>query len=1384
MRSALGWAAAGLLIAVSLTTANSGEDRQNGIPLPEIAVAKAGKPPHIDGVIEPGEWDAAPALTGFVVPGSPHQRLARNQSVYRITYDDQFIYVAIKNYRGATWDMLAKNAREEDDISVVFDTSNEIWFTPPSSPQATFQSIFNTYPCVYDIKMIPSLGYSSQGWRAGWEIASTETDEYWIVEARAPIRSFGVERITDGSSWHALFSTDVLGGKDGGFRRWGPWITSGFKDISGHGPIRFHENTPVVQVYDVESLFTGKLKFPMGVTGPMQGKSKVAVTVRIGAGPAQAATDMIMEKAVEVENGRHEEFTLEGDVARAGLPEVEIAERGSSGDTTRKCPQGFCEITAKTADGPILYHSLFPFVVDGFTRTPAQIKKSPYDAPFGVTAKHAPLSKKLLVKIDRLYMDNREAAAKGQARLVDLATKKAVVSVPIAPFRHDFSKFAMDVSALKLPVETEADWAGAKKAREENKLIDELNKELKGKGQAGLPLRELPGPKPAEFSLEVSLADAAGKEIATTAVPVRMMDYQFEWLGHNLGISDKVLPPWTPLAWSNGILSMWNKRYRLNGLGLAEEIWNSNAKQLSGPMRLVARIDGKEVEVAGGMPVMRKLSEANADLTGTANCGDLDIQVKTRVEFDGFVRNTMTIAPRKPVPVERLALVVAIPKSEADCFMTTAGGWNACNGFTPEKWDSRESTAGTRLGNFMPYILLTDSERGFCWFGDNDKGYVLDPKEPTQELTTQDDQVILRINFINKPGILGDPTTVEYGWMVSPQKPQPSGWRAWSIDYRRYYPKARTVFYADFDRRVCWDYYSSPYPMDMDKSRTMINPDADQRKVVRCVGHTGDALGFYEDYKGRSFAPLCADWGEQPGVQGSGEVARSRGPNDYEIWHWDRWIRLGGLSGIYFDINYLGDNWNYLTGTAYVLPDGRIQPGYGYLGQREYQKRLRYIFNANGKQPPNIWLHSTHGQPIFSWLADVTMEGEDAHPSGSEGDDYQDAQPAGRLRSIGRGSNLGVIPTTMCQASRNTNSPKFPFLAYQYIGWMGVHDVIGGAGDGTAFWHALAAENEFWRDDIRFLPYWRTGLGVEPKTDGVIASALVYPHRALVWIVNTVRENRVTEIQFDFAKLGLDAGRTAALDAETGLPLELRRSAVSLPVPGRLWRAVRLIEPQALKAGETFSAHFENGEAVADEAIGHPYAFNDRMDALVACAPGKSGNGMWLDETVNFSARNHISPECGSIQWQVFLGAASAGCLLSFDRGPKTIQQPDEAGIQKLIISYDKGQVGIERVMTELTGDAKQPTKQFKTVMASAGWKIQDQPSWHSLEIRWQDKQLILLADSSELLRTDIPDGMPIQPAQSGLSPDMSRLQNWGTSMFAFGPMPGAAIDDLVCRRP
>ncbi len=1136
-------------------------------PLPEMAVPRTAHPPVIDGKISPGEWDRAAACSGFVkaFDGGP----AHVQSIAWITFDSRYIYVAFKNYRGARLSFLSASARRADDERIVNDPANEVWISPPASPAVTFQSIFNVYPAVLDVKMIPSLGNSSKAWSGKWEVASSQTADSWTVEARAPIAAFGPAAIANGETWRALFATDILSDPDK-FRAWAPG--GAFADIPRHGFLHFTYDGPAFQLLDMESVFTGKAALAVAAVQGLHTRSSIQVTARFGAALDSRPGDINITRTVSPAAGATEPFTLTADLASLA--------------------KGFCEITASDG-GAVLYHQTFPFTADGFVRrAPAALKTTPYDQPFGLEASYAPLSKKLLVKIDRYYMPRRGAVAGGRIELTDPRTGKIVAARAAAAFLEDYSEFPVDLKELQPPVETQQDWDRAKR-------------------------KEAPPTAAAEYRLKAVLTARDGSEIAAATIPVKLLGYQFEWLPNQIGISDRAIPPWTPVTRSGSTVSLWNKQYAMNGAGLAEKLTNGGAAQLTGPMRLEAVVSGRKSDLESDAIAAGKQSEAAIEFSGGAHAGAVRVQVRTRVEFDGFVWNEMTVAPTQ-ANLERLSLVVDMPEREAPFFVTTSGSWSSYYGATPERWDSRESSLTGLTGNFVPYILLTDSERGFSWFADNERGWRLDPALPTQQVSRHDGLVTLRVDFVNRPGPVAQPISIRYGWMATPQKPQPKGWRGYLIDFGKYFPQATPLFWNEADWAVSWPYYSSPFPKDYEKSRKLLAASAD-KGTVGCVGNIAHAIARYVDYQGRDFAAVAGDWGAVPGDRQDGNVARSRGPNDFQLFHFDRWARLSGLSCLYFDENYLSEDRNYLTGGAYLLPDERVQPGYDFLGLREYNKRLRYMFHANGMAPPNLWQHTTGQHPVYAWMPDVSMEAENVEPADLK-DDYMEALPAGRLRSIGMGRNLGSAPFVMDQNSRHFKGPVSQFLSDQLVGWVLAHDILP---EGTAFWPVLSSELELWRDDVRFLPYWSPGLGVASLTAGVEVSAHARPGNAVLWIVNQRREDVNARVRLDWKKLGFTtAAAPRAYDAETGDPYPVENDSIQVSVPKRMWRAVRLFQPSALQGDMTFVAHFDS-EAAADEAFGGRYPLGKSLPPLIA---GKDGRALALDQPVAFLARQHVTP--------------------------------------------------------------------------------------------------------------------------------------------------------------
>jgi hypothetical protein len=191
----------------------------------------------------------------------------------------------------------------------------------------------------------------------------------------------------------------------------------------------------------------------------------------------------------------------------------------------------------------------------------------------------------------------------------------------------------------------------------------------------------------------------------------------------------------------------------------------------------------------------------------------------------------------------------------------------------------------------------------------------------------------------------------------------------------------------------------------------------------------------------------------------------------------------------------------------------------------------------------------------------------------------------------------------------------------------------------------LAAELELWRDDVRFLPWWMKGTGIESTSSGVLASAHARPGNTVLWIVNTNRADKIAAIRIDPRKIGLDPGLDIqAYDAEDGTRYPIAGGLLTVLVPKRMWRAVRLSQPQFLGREVGFVADFEH-EVAATEAWGGRYPLGDSLPQPVA--EGRTGKGASLDTPLVFAARHHVSGAQGVISLDVRLGGSTGGALVT-----------------------------------------------------------------------------------------------------------------------------------------
>ncbi|MDH7569735.1 MAG: DUF6067 family protein, partial [Armatimonadota bacterium] len=168
---------------------------------------------------------------------------------------------------------------------------------------------------------------------------------------------------------------------------------------------------------------------------------------------------------------------------------------------------------------------------------------------------------------------------------------------------------------------------------------------------------------------------------------------KFPWEGNPLGLSQKVVPPFTPLVVSGDTVSMVLRRYRLGAMGLPAQITARDEPILAAPITLEALTGGRVARFASqGYRVVRAAPH-EVVVEGTGTLGRLAATLRSTLDYDGFLTVGLSLQAAVPTDVERLSLNIPLKRSFAPLMHAVGDGIRAnYSGFVPagrgKVWDS------------------------------------------------------------------------------------------------------------------------------------------------------------------------------------------------------------------------------------------------------------------------------------------------------------------------------------------------------------------------------------------------------------------------------------------------------------------------------------------------------------------------------------------------------------------------------------------------------------------------------------------------------------------------------------------------------------------------
>ena len=158
-------------------------------PLKNISAVRTKVAPKIDGLIKDSVWQQTEPASGFIINSPDYGKPASLRTEVWLLYDDEALYVAVKNYdtpSSVRKQLTARDGEQRQDVdyfSIFLDTYND--------DQNGFQFVVTSRNVQSDARISPAIQSmfglpSDYSWDAVWESNVAFTDEGWTLEMRIP----------------------------------------------------------------------------------------------------------------------------------------------------------------------------------------------------------------------------------------------------------------------------------------------------------------------------------------------------------------------------------------------------------------------------------------------------------------------------------------------------------------------------------------------------------------------------------------------------------------------------------------------------------------------------------------------------------------------------------------------------------------------------------------------------------------------------------------------------------------------------------------------------------------------------------------------------------------------------------------------------------------------------------------------------------------------------------------------------------------------------------------------------------------------------------------------------------------------------------------------
>ncbi|MFA5865748.1 MAG: glycoside hydrolase domain-containing protein [Phycisphaerae bacterium] len=595
---------------------------------------------------------------------------------------------------------------------------------------------------------------------------------------------------------------------------------------------------------------------------------------------------------------------------------------------------------------------------------------------------------------------------------------------------------------------------------------------------------------------------------------------------------NEVPAPWTPMTTATGQIQCWGRSYSFQSLPFPSQINSQGVNMLAAPIVLQGTIDNQSIGWNSGTFAFTDIQDYKVSYQTSCTGNVADLSGSGYVEFDGMMWFDFQLNLHS-ANAQISSLYLDIPLNKANALYYWYGGTS---------WDSYSADLFTSKSfPFMPYITVSDDERGLCWFTESKENWSIDSSSAAQLIAGTSINTV-RVHLVNVP-VTSDNQTVKFsfGLQATPVKPYPAQPEDHPGRYCVTDEMSGNGVYS-FDKDIMSAYRAKSIAASNTGDRVMDLMPSDsgdklalQNALADCENHGIKDLSYTNlenvniqdegllQYGDEWMVMLNGNWQARPvqsvdnGFPDFYPVSTASGAwQDYLVWKVHQAIDQVGLQGVYLDCSDPGNCWNPYLGGGYTDRNGIVRPTLTIRANRELMKRLY----ALKKTHPNFRIEfhmSTFPVMSSHSLADIAMDGEQfvVKPSGFQ-------LPLSSFRAEFMGKVWG-IPSNLWVFTRNAGAPGY-FDNERAVAFCILHGTEVNLEPSLLFLDRLGRLYDvmslFQVSQAEAFPYWKNPPVTVSSTD-VAANVYKKPGEALI-ILSNLRENALTvQVQPDLGQLGL-----------------------------------------------------------------------------------------------------------------------------------------------------------------------------------------------------------------------------------------------------------------------